>query len=328
MSEPSFVKTASADEKYGNSTMQLQLFADPIRRRFPFHTKAATWCSAVELAKHIDGNDYVDTIKAAAMIHEIDAEVDAVLSASAKTIKYAYQHVDEQGVVQSYLPLRHGDEIKQAAAWLSRYRDGIALSDRQKIAEAILDAAAEHHVEFELNTKHNLLKQAGRGECHAASLANALLSRATLLGVNPEAGPLRKIASAAKDKGSRAMRMKLAALLDQLDREYGLTKHYGEGLRLPEDALFEFTMCSLKQAEATEVRLQTGTVFQKEALSRIDRRAVQSWLGDTFADSVYDMQNELEVDHVKLAQVIEKFPVDQARRFEQCAAACGIAPIA
>ena len=328
MSEPSFVKNASAAEKYGDQHVPLQLFADPAGRRFPFHTKAATWCSALELAKHLDGNEYADKIKAAAVIHGIDAEVDSVLSPAPQTIKYAYTQVEPTGVVRSYLPLRHGEEVKTAAAWLSRYRTEIKLADRQKIAAAILDAATEYETELGMATKHELLKQAGRGECHTESLKKALLSRATLLGVNPEAGPLRKLAAAVNDKGSREMRQKTASLLDQLDREFGLVKHYSEGLRAPEDALFEFTLCSLKQAEATEVRLKTGSVFQKQALTRIDRRSVQDWLGDTFADSVWDLQDENEVDHVKLAQVIEKFPVDQARRFEQCAAACGVTPIA
>lgn len=327
MSEPSFLKSASHADQYGDSMTPLQLFADQNGRRFPYHTPAACYRSAQQLGQHLDGGNYTDLIKAAATIHGIDAEVAEILEPSGGTIKYAYTHVDDKGQAHNYLPLRNSTEIQAASSYLAQYRDEIRLSERQKIASAILDAANEHGTELGNATKHALLQQAGRGECSTESLKQALLARATLLGVAPEAGPLRKMANASENRGTREVRQKLASLLDQLDQEFGLKQHYAKGLRPPEEALFELTASTLKQAAATEVPLKTGAVFSKQALERVNRRALQAWLGDGFADSVWSLGNEAEVDHVKLAAVVQTFDPPQARRFEQCAASCGAVPL-
>jgi hypothetical protein len=327
MSEPGFLKNATHQEQYGDQMTPMQLFADPTGRRFPYHTKAACWRSAQALSQHLDGEEYADLIKAAATVHGIDAEVASVLQPGSQIIKYAYTVTEPDGAVSNYMPLRNSVEVLEASAYLGQYRDEIHLCDRQKIAAAIVAAANEYGTEIENDTRHALLQQAGLGECRTASLKQALLARATLLGVLPEAASLQKLGSNTHTRGSRESRQKIAVLLDQIDREFGLTKHYATGLRTPENALFEFTQCSLKKAEVAEVMLKTGSVYSKVALEKVNRRAVQDWLGDTFADSVYSLVGEAEVDHHKMAQAVALFPIEQARRFEQCAASCGITPL-
>lgn len=328
MSEPHFVKTASQAEQYGDASTPLGCFADPQGRRFPFHTPAATWRSAMATREHLNGADYHDALRKAAAIHGIDAAVEEVLSPTGQMIKYAYEAVDDKGQLHQHLPLRNGTEVQKAAEWVDHYRPEVRLGVRQKIAAAILDAALHFSAELEPTTKHELLKQAGRGECTLDSLKQALLSRANILGDSvPETAQLRKMAAAAKDRGQREVRQKLAAMLDQLDRDYHLTPYYKQGLRTPEEALFGITNVTLKKAEASEVLLVTGAVYSKQALERVTRRSLQDWLGDDVADSVWSMSNAQEVDHVKLAHVVQEFDNSHAIRFEQCAQVCGIKPL-
>ena len=118
---PDFVKNASESELTGDMFTDKGLFADPARKRWPFHTKAAVWQSATELAalpdvKHV----YFDRIKTAAKVYGISAEIDYILTpktvATAPASNYGLVINQTDGSQMSLFPLRHNAEIQKAAA--------------------------------------------------------------------------------------------------------------------------------------------------------------------------------------------------------------------
>jgi hypothetical protein len=324
---PDFVKCASHAEQYGDHHTASHLFADPANRRLPYHTPAACWRSAEALSDQLITGAAAERIKTAASMYGIDAEVEAVLSQAKGSIKYAYVRHNDDGTVERHLPLRHPLEVGAAVDYLQTYRDQLALRDRQKMASAVLDAVRDFSMTMPDAQKHELLKQAGQGECLTDTLKRALLARASLLGAeNPYTVGLVKMAEGASSRGTREVRAKLASALDAIDRETGLAREYANGLQRPEDALFGLTICTLKQAGEQFVRLADGTVFQKEALAAIHQNAVEDWLGEETAHEVWGL-NPQGVDQEKLAEVAQSLPAPAAKRFTQCAAACGIDPV-
>lgn len=324
---PDYVQQASEAEQYGTTQTAPQLFADRTHRRYPFHTKAACWRSAEALASQPEHTAAREDIKLAATAYGMEAEIDRLWATTPQQIKYAYTRANEDGSLTQHLPLRNPTEVQAAANYLQQYRDTVHLRDRQKIAAAVLDAAAEFGLQWPNDTHHELLKQAGRGECTANTLKVALAARAALFPASdPMHDVLSKMATAVTTRSTREVRIKLASTLDALDRETGIAREYAHGLLRPEDALFGLTHATLKTAKETELRLQDGTVFRKDALAPIQRAAVCSWLGDEVADECWGL-NAQEVDHEKLAAVAETLPPPAARRFTQCAASCGVAPL-
>lgn len=325
---PEFVKTANEAAQYGDARTPTYLFADPATRRFPYHTSASCWRSAEALAKTAAGpaREAAELqIRSAAIVYGIDAEVESLLSQTPTTVKYAYSRVTETGGVAQHLPLRNPTEILMAADYVDRYRDELQLKDRQKIAGAILDAAKDQTVAIPDNIRHELLKQAGRGECTTAQLKNAFLVRSVLLAADPEASEsLRKTAARITGRVTRETRCKLASALDGIDREHGLLTRYRDGLPRPEDTMFGLTTCTLKRADAEQLRLATGEVFSKQALRAITHDAVRDWLGDELANDVWDITG---VDHDVLAKRASEMEPSDAVRFSQCAQACGVAPL-
>lgn len=326
-STPDFVKSASAFDKHGDDTLPLRVFADPGKRRLPFHTKAALWVSASLLAEEAEPNPlHVDRIKTAAILFGIDAEVDAILSrqkvaSDGTMVKYAYVYTDPNGVTQRHLPLRNSLEILTAARYLEQHLSAFQLADRQKIASAIL-TAAEPYKGFTDAQAHFLQKQAGQGECTSQDLREALEERARFLS-GAAAASLQKMAGMATKRVDRDTRQQIAAALDGIDREHGLVRLYGNGLERPEDVLFGITKAAIAMTRGKYVRLVDGSVFEKQAIARIPEDQLRAWMGDEMVD---DLSEIAGVDQEKLAEVLAILPRSNAKRFAQCAQSCGIAP--
>jgi len=232
---------------------------------------------------------------------------------------------EHQGDKARFFPLRNATETKTAAAYLATNKTEFPLSDRQSIAARILTRADETGVELDTECLEDLRKQAGFGECTSADVRDLLRTREGLL--RKECAPVLQALSktAAETVLPREVRLKLAAAIDELDRESGLHLQYGERLQRPENVLFGLTPHVIKTALETHIQLADGAVYDKTALHAVTEPALREWLGDSVTDGVCDLQG---VDLVKLSEVLPTLPAGDARRFGQLAKSAGVTRVA
>src|SRR5271165_2083313 len=149
---PDYVKAADLDSTMlPPPDMPRSAFADPLQRRFPCHTKAATWVSAVtfltkraehhpktaaqieqRLQRSIDFWGLAGDFQRVKQAHDnANAEATAVLPDD----MYAYVFVDSvTGEKERSYRLANAVEVKVAADWLEEHRDAIPFEIRHIMA--------------------------------------------------------------------------------------------------------------------------------------------------------------------------------------------------
>lgn len=341
---PGFVKTASEEQRLGDTTkLPPTVYAYPQQRLYPCHTAAATWSSAaffMEKLSHwpvADATAIWDRIKQAAAYWNIDPQVEQLAAAMTKSAEAVLLSDADYALVwgdgeakQRHYPLRNGEEVKAASAWLERYRDDFTLEDRQQIAGKVLVKAASFNVTPDNN--EYLCRTAGFGYCTQQQLAACWEKRANLVRRQQPTYADRATAIAAAvlatpiDFRDHDMRVKLAVLLDQFDTETKLNKLYGDGLERPEDQIFQITEKVAAETAQSYVATTSGSVYEKAAMSTIPLEELRGWLGDDVADAVAIAGCHLDTE--KLAAVISTLPRPDAQVFDRLAASLGIQPFA
>jgi len=339
---PEFVKQASHEQLCGGEeSLPPHLFGSVSRRVYPCHTKAATWMSALffgDVQSQLPPSE-VAGIKSrlikSATHWNIQPDVEALwekMAADAATgmLKladddFALVWQGDNDSKERHYPLRNAVEVKMASHWFGQYHDQFQFDDKHVMAKKILAKAASFGAMVE---NQELLDQcAGYGYCAAAEAAAAWEKRAGLTrqrhadhaahaaGV---AASLRSCTFEARDQG---VRVKMAGLMDQFDRQTGLDKLYDDGgLERPEQVLFRITEKVASEFLANHVQTTTGAVYEKMALASLDIGHIRKWLGDDFADEVGGVM----LDTTKLAEIVPTLPRPEAEMFERMTAAAGI----
>lgn len=323
--EPDFVKTADEHDRHGNTMLPPTAFADPLFRSRPIHTKAATWTSA----SLPNSEEVLSVIRKAAVFHGIAREVEELLMQ--KTAAVADDTDENFAMVigtptgrSCHFPLRNDTEIRKAAAYFIDHAGEFTFAERHMAAVNILKRAESADVELDDREQTTLTKLAGLGDCVRADAAGMLRSRAAMIG--GQCGEqLNKLAASLPPRVDREARLKLANVLDELDRWSGLDRRYGQHCDRPEDVLFGITKQAVASALERHVQLTDGSVYAKTALLAVTEDSLREWLGDGVTDDVCDLTG---VDHEKLAETLTVLPKDDARRFGGCAKACGLTPVA
>jgi hypothetical protein len=323
-SPPDFVKQASADQTMPTADMPRHLYADPFNKLYPCHNAAATWMSAIYFA---DKSAQFDEKSAAAIqtrIHDaaryfgilgqVTAAAEKVAAAGVTDLnqlpdsEFAIVWVGENGSKERHWPLRNETEVKFAAAHFSRYRDDFVFADRHTIAARILEKAAAYDADVSDHV-HELSLSAGHGACAAKVAADMLRSRASLVRRQDQAaaGELFKLADVVEENPDYARRpetrLKLAAAVDELDREHRLYRLYDDGgLERPEEVLFAVTEKAARDFMAANVETVTGNVYALTDLEKLAVEDVRNWLGDEFADAV--SAGGVFMDREKLAAIV------------------------
>lgn len=340
---PDFVKAADFEATTRPPGAAATIYADPAGRRFPCHTPAATWLSALSfqekraeipagdqarIAARLDQfADYHRVTAAVADLREAHAAREKAARAALPDSAYAYVWVDESGRKDRRLPLTSAPEVKAAADWLHTHRDQIPYPDRRAIATRVLEKQAEFaasvgpHREF-------LERQAGLGVCDPDAVVRLIEGRAALAR-NPEAADgLRKLAAVVRDAPRRALApdrlVKLAATLDEVDRALGLVGSYGDVLRRPEDVLFAATFGKAAEELRDQVETVTGSVYEKEAFRKVALHEVRDLLGDEFARRVSD---GFGVDPEKFAEELGVLPRPDCELVEGLLRDRGVRPV-
>jgi hypothetical protein len=193
---PEFVKKASSADVYGDEELKNHQFADPAYRRFPCHTAAATYVSAMFLLEKQASTDYYDIVKNRldefAFYHGIKDQVDALFAKEAAPVDSVDGLPDDSfalvlspdespsGNSERHYPLRNAVEVRKAAAWLQKFNGELPLKFRTKIAGKVLVKADEYSANLG-ELEEYLQKQAGMGACASEDAARMLFDRARLL---------------------------------------------------------------------------------------------------------------------------------------------------
>lgn len=331
---PDFVKDASLDELVGGSEDHATEFADPMARRFSLKTKAATWASAAAFADESHRYDparratIANRIGQAAARFEIAGELAKIGQAKSELAysaidglpdaHYAWVEKQADGSTDRRLRIHNAVEVKTAADWLLKHRDAFAYDDRMKTARRIMTRARQLGVEASIDSDA-FDKVAGFGYSDPEAVVDAIQVRTQLAkrkGADaPTVDLLEKLAEGVAADPSRleseARRVKLAALLDDLDRTYDLVPAYDrDGLVRPEDAVFAITEKTARDYMARFVPLKNGALYEKSALAGVDLISLREYVGDEFADRISD--DGLTCDLEKFAAVAPGLPRTEA----------------
>ncbi len=337
---PGFVKQASESTLRGEGEMPAQCYADQQGRLFPVHTPAATWTSSAYFLEKCAGlpRAYADGVGRRLLgmaqfwgilpqVEKLASEIALSQRKSDETLPddaFALVEVLDDGSKERMLPLRNGEEVKAAAAWLVTYRDAFPFEDRQTVATRVLQKAAEHDANL-AEYSDTLDRMAGFGGCAVKQARAAVVERAGLLArKDPEAAArLREVADAIGSP-DRERYTKLAAVLDDVDRRTGLSRLYNEGLTRPEDVLFALTEKVASEVRYDNVETTTGSVYAKTDLRRLtDLDKVAEYMGSKFAEAVASPSG-LYVDSEKLAAILATAPRDDAAIFDRLMSESGL----
>lgn len=341
---PDYVKQADLATTQNPENIAVTVFADPVRRQFPCHTKAATWINSVYfLEKKAEFHPKDQAQIQARFDHYIafwgiKAAVDqaqarwAALHKTADARRpdadYALVWAGDNGVKERRLPLTTRMEVKAAAEYLITYRDRIPFADRHTIAGKILEKAAAFGVHLG-DHREGVEKQAGQGVCDPAEVVTLLEGRAHLARDPALRDQIRKIAAEVRRVPQRALQpdqlVKLAATVDMVDRTLGLVGKYTAVLPRPEDVLFSATFSKVAQAVDDHVALTSGKVYEKSALAKLAQDDLRDLLGAEFVERVVGPLGT--IDTAKMAAEAAALPRPEAQLFEDLLADQGIAPV-
>lgn len=343
---PDFVKRADWDNTFKPAAVKATVYADPRHKReqFPCHTAASTWLSALYFTeKRAEFHP-----REAARIQErldryvsfwaIKGAVDRMLARHASLYKeaqvnlpdssFAYVWVDQStGLKSRHLRMVNATEVKAAAEYLESYRDRFTFRDRHRMARRILEKAAQFGAGLG-GRRESLERQAGMGVCDPARVVGMLEDRARLASLPALRGHLSQLAGTVRDQPRQAlgpdMLVKLAELVDDVDRSLGLYGRYTDKIPRPEDVLFEATFTKSAADMAELVPLTSGKIYKKADFSRLALDDVRSLMGDDFAEEVKTGLDR--VDAEKMAELVATLPRPDAELLDRLMADCNLHP--
>ncbi len=322
---PDFVKAASHERLHGDAEkMARHLYAEPHAKLYPCHSAPATWMSALWFAEKraefqdSTADNILRNIKVAADYFGIGGLIDQLMDkvASDNTndlsklpdTEFAIVWKDDNGVTERHWPMRNANEVKFACAHFRKYRDEFVFADRHKIANKILDKALEFGADTSL-AEGVLETTAGRGLCATKVAAELLRGRAQLTKrshatLSAEMEKLAQLVEAnPAETQHEECRLKLAAVIDQFDRETKLHRLYDEkGLPRAEEVLFAITEKVARDFMGENVETTTGNVYALADLEKLAVDDIREWMGDDFADAV--SAGGVYTDRDKLAAIV------------------------
>jgi len=337
---PEFVTSAPvpANDEVLNGIKQLPaaVFADTASRKFPLHTKAATWLAQAYFShdRHLYTTQQAatvqDKIDKAAQYWGIEGftkqartDVETLMSRVPPELTesdYALI-VEQDGRKTPMLPIYNAENVKAAAATLYNMRSKCPYEWRMIAARKILHKAAQLEVKDigdELSVY--LTKAAALGSSFPSMAAEHIAHRMLMIpdsqkDVKVAAAKLAKAVNNMPGLPSSDQLVKLATIVDRIDREQGFTKYYDEaGLDMPEEIFFALTREKAASIRDSFLMLTTGTVIPFEALQAAPLAKIASTLG--FLERVQD-DNSLDISVRKFAKLASTLPRDDAQLLER-----------
>jgi hypothetical protein len=193
---PDFVESAPIAKQQEIVALPNEVFADPVNRKFPLHTKAATWLAQAYFShdRHLYTTQQASTIQAkiekAAKYWSIDEFTkqarNGVETSMARTPPdlsdedYALV-VEQDGHKNPMLPIHNAESVKAAAATLYNMRSKCPYEWRLLAARKILHKAAQLKVGLDNDLSAYMTKAAGLGSTFPARAAETLANRVLMI---------------------------------------------------------------------------------------------------------------------------------------------------
>jgi len=337
---PEFVKEAETIEPAEVATLPQQVFADPTTRKFPCHTKAATWLSQLYF---LEAQHNYPTLRAQEVQGRINkaAAYFAIEDTTKEAAELWEQHntpeqtvddkdyamiFEQDGKTVRHLPINNEVNIKAAAQKLFEKQARYPFDLRQIAARKILRNATEHKAQLDDTVEEYLYKAAGFGMTTPARAAEKLGMRALMM--PKEAGDMRT-KMAKLTKSVLAMKeipltelTKLAEIVDRVDTEFGFYQHYNEGIDTPEEIFFELTEKRASALKNEYIQLTTGTLLPVDMIHVLPIAKIAATVGADFLKSIISDSN-LDIDIEKFARVAPTLPRDDALLLERAIQSAG-----
>lgn len=348
---PQFAKQAEARP---DKTLTSDVFADMRRKKFPCHTKAATWLANAyfQLAKssytkdeclHIQDRitKFAEHWRISSLVKDFTETWTKISSFQAPSNvpdeQYALIYKSGDTVVKR-MPMPNPASVKMAAEYLYANRHQYTYPMRKFAARRILsrmidfdEAAAKgtleksasvFGVQLNLDTQEYLERAAGLGINHPVHVATKIAERCMLIKRSfKELGvKLAEISLAMAEKDPVDVTpeelQKLAEIIDGVDRETGLCRFYKTSeLQMPEEFLFDILEKEAAAAAEEHVKLTTGGVYPMAYLATLPMEKISAVMGDEFAQAVKDSDGSFDMD--KFAELAPTLPRDEAVLLEK-----------
>jgi len=351
---PDFVKNASAlKHREGVDQLPGHVFGDSRRRKFPCHTKAATWLAQAYFTLCQEGYSKKEAafiqarIEKAAEHFGISGLVKAFrrnwdrvsgMNKQAADEKDCALVVDYGGRKVKMFPMPNPISVKLAGEYLFANRFRYPYPWRKTAARNILRKANEYDerwkkgekiagadlgaLRFGADTREYLEKAAGIGASFPEHVAEKVAQRVMMLGERHK--PLKiKLAKVAKTIHAMpvtactpAVLQKTAAAIDAIDRESGICNHYHHGVELPEEALFQLVAKQAQHIKEGFITLTTGNTYPVEALKHLPLDKIASVMGQELVDAIM-AKDGMSVDTEKAAEILPTLPRTDASLLEK-----------
>jgi len=341
---PEYVKTADTEQVCNPQGLPSNAYGDVRTRKFPCHTKAATLVSCLffiekcaEIHPKIAGwigkrldmyADHWGIRPDVVALKEKHASLHADSTAGLPDSAFAWVMAGG-GQKERRYPLRNTMEVKAAAHWLGQYRDQLYYADRQRIAQKILDKAAQFGAGVGEDLEDMLEKIAGRGVYDPGKVAQMLRDRVKVgHKVKPAvAEGMLKLASEIETNPMLAedlpSSIQLCTTVDQFDREHGVVGKYAKAIPRPEDVIFGGTLKAAEDFVKNACCMVTGSIYDRDQFGSLSPTAVREVLGSEIAQAV---TTGLRIDPEKMAEVASTLPVPDAQTLDRLMLEAGQPP--
>lgn len=350
-SAPEFVKTASDEEVYGNKQdLQPNLYADVLNKNFPCHTPAATWA---QYGFFLDKKSSYDKETASkieqrfqtfAHFHDVADELDKIRKVAASNEPISEDSLPDttfaivantpKGKIRQ-CPMRNSLETIKAAEILDKHYDRFTYELRRTAAERILQKAAEYGADLNNDLGRFIEKQAGRGLCSAAEVAELLMDRVAASAHcrknnDQSQADMLKMAKLCIEKPSQVRDIdtlaKIAGVVDAFDKVWELTSNNRGGLPRLEYVLFGVSTDDMHKVAAEHCCMTTGSIYKLADFEKLSLSDIRDSFGNSLVEEVSG--DGIHLDFEKLATIAPTMPRDEAEIFDQLMADKGIAPFA
>lgn len=296
---PEYVKQAEVESLDPDELDKLppQAFADPGHRRYPCHTKAATWVSMGYFLKDIDNvpegqqDLLLNNFEKFAKFHHMEEDYADLLQ---KTICQEKQAAvvpvnDSPKLTEFGGSIGNVDEICKAASWLVRQANKLPLAKRSEMASRIIKQADVYGVK--LPERESLEQTAGLGVNEPSEIIGLMHVRASMAKNAEYADELNGLAdrlTAANFPPFSSMWMKVACAIDDFDKMAGLMGYRESGdMPLPEAVVFAIPQATIKEADSATVQLQNGRVYQLSKLAELGRDKYEEVMDSDVVDALF-----------------------------------------
>lgn len=338
---PTFVKASSIKDEL-NEVVTYDKYADPVNKRYPCHTKSATYVSNALFwdsslfdpkASTEVGNTLLKFAEFWGIFPEVKKNILEKVAADATIKSYdelpdsAFAIVSTQGGTKHRLyPLLDSETVKMAAESLYENRFKFTYQQRYAGANRILQKAASENLEFDDTLSDYLERAAGKGITTTNTLVDIIEKRAYYYDGNKQpkyAAALKKLAQFVKNRPtSRELCQKTAEALDTLDIESGLYAHRAnQTLALPEEECHTVLYKTACEFLAKHVTLPTGSTYLKDDLAKLGYDIASLYPQDT---NKLKLNNAFNIE--KAANWLATLPMDKARMVDTYLKAKSVTP--